>query len=137
MWGRFGCTGLPIPDGCAGSVNITGSSPGTLCSSIMHVANSMLGMYTNCFRWPDQSQSLTTKVLTYPAYQRHEQVMCLQGELDELEREEFFRLKKVQAKKKRDAADKDQAVLQVCCKLFAAACSRLWVNLDCHSHSLL
>jgi hypothetical protein len=26
-----------------------------------------------------------------------------QGELDELEREEFFRLKKVQAKKKRDA----------------------------------
>ena len=26
----------------------------------------------------------------------------MQGELDELEREEFFRLKKVQAKKKRD-----------------------------------
>lgn len=54
-------------------------------------------------------------------------MMCLQGELDELEREEFFRLKKVQAKKKRDAADKDQAVLQVwnCtgCKLFATACS--------------
>lgn len=63
--------------------------------------------------------------------------MCLQGELDELEREEFFRLKKVQAKKKRDAADKDQAVLQVCCKLFAAACSHLWVMLDCHSHSLV
>lgn len=37
----------------------------------------------------------------------------MQGELDELEREEFFRLKKVQAKKKRDAADKDQAVIQV------------------------
>ena len=36
-----------------------------------------------------------------------------QGELDELEREEFFRLKKVQAKKKRDAADKDAAVIQV------------------------
>jgi V-type H+-transporting ATPase subunit D len=28
----------------------------------------------------------------------------IKGELDELEREEFFRLKKVQAKKKRDAA---------------------------------
>ena len=39
--------------------------------------------------------------------------LCSQGELDELEREEFFRLKKVQAKKKRDAADKDQAVIQV------------------------
>ena len=36
-----------------------------------------------------------------------------QGELDELEREEFFRLKKVQAKKKRDAADKDSAVIEV------------------------
>ena len=36
-----------------------------------------------------------------------------QGELDELEREEFFRLKKVQAKKKRDAADKDAAVIEV------------------------
>ena len=41
-------------------------------------------------------------------------MLCVQGELDELEREEFFRLKKVQAKKKRDAAEKDQAVLQVC-----------------------
>lgn len=55
---------------------------------------------------------------------------CLQGELDELEREEFFRLKKVQAKKKRDAADKDQAVLQVwhqtCCNLFAAVFPHLW-----------
>ena len=40
-------------------------------------------------------------------------MLSLQGELDELEREEFFRLKKVQAKKKRDAADKDQAVIQV------------------------
>lgn len=36
-----------------------------------------------------------------------------QGELDELEREEFFRLKKVQAKKKRDAQDKDAAVIEV------------------------
>ena len=38
--------------------------------------------------------------------------MCLlkQGELDELEREEFFRLKKVQAKKKRDASLNDAAV---------------------------
>ena len=37
---------------------------------------------------------------------------CLpeQGELDELEREEFFRLKKVQAKKKRDASLNDAAV---------------------------
>ena len=33
--------------------------------------------------------------------------------MDELEREEFFRLKKVQAKKKRDAADKDSAVIEV------------------------
>ena len=33
-----------------------------------------------------------------------------QGELDELEREEFFRLKKVQAKKKRDAAITDALV---------------------------
>lgn len=33
----------------------------------------------------------------------------MQGELDELEREEFFRLKKVQAKKKRDAEVKDLA----------------------------
>lgn len=40
-------------------------------------------------------------------------MFCLQGELDELEREEFFRLKKVQAKKKRDAAEKDQAAAQV------------------------
>lgn len=57
--------------------------------------------------------------------------MCLQGELDELEREEFFRLKKVQAKKKRDAADKDAAVLQVwyqiCCNIFAAVFSHLYV----------
>lgn len=30
-----------------------------------------------------------------------------QGELDELEREEFFRLKKVQAKKKRDMEAKE------------------------------
>ena len=44
-------------------------------------------------------------------YQTRE--LYLQGELDELEREEFFRLKKVQAKKKRDAAEKDQAVVQV------------------------
>ena len=34
----------------------------------------------------------------------------MQGELDELEREEFFRLKKVQAKKKRDADINDAAV---------------------------
>ena len=33
----------------------------------------------------------------------------IKGELDELEREEFFRLKKVQAKKKRDAAVKAAA----------------------------
>jgi len=46
-----------------------------------------------------------------------------QGELDELEREEFFRLKKVQAKKKRDAADKDAAVIQVSCKVkFIGSC---------------
>ena len=37
---------------------------------------------------------------------------CLrQGELDELEREEFFRLKKVQNKKKRDDAARMKAVL--------------------------
>lgn len=34
----------------------------------------------------------------------------MQGELDELEREEFFRLKKVQAKKKRDASIQDALV---------------------------
>lgn len=39
-------------------------------------------------------------------------ISYIKGELDELEREEFFRLKKVQAKKKRDAADKDAAVIQ-------------------------
>lgn len=43
----------------------------------------------------------------------HDCLLVFQGELDELEREEFFRLKKVQAKKKRDAADKDAAVIQV------------------------
>ena len=36
--------------------------------------------------------------------------LVLQGELDELEREEFFRLKKVQAKKKRDGAIQDAEV---------------------------
>ena len=35
----------------------------------------------------------------------------LQGELDELEREEFFRLKKVQNKKKRDDGVRQAAVL--------------------------
>ncbi|DBA86446.1 hypothetical protein WJX79_009650 [Trebouxia sp. C0005] len=39
-------------------------------------------------------------------------ISYIKGELDELEREEFFRLKKVQAKKKRDAADKDAAVIE-------------------------
>ena len=34
-----------------------------------------------------------------------------QGELDELEREEFFRLKKVQNKKKRDDQVRQKAVL--------------------------
>ena len=32
----------------------------------------------------------------------------IKGELDELEREEFFRLKKVQAKKKKDAKERDE-----------------------------
>ena len=36
-------------------------------------------------------------------------IAYIKGELDELEREEFFRLKKVQAKKKRDAAAKAEA----------------------------
>ena len=49
-----------------------------------------------------------------------EGVLCMwQGELDELEREEFFRLKKVQAKKKRDAAITDALVslpfMRLCC----------------------
>ena len=35
----------------------------------------------------------------------------MQGELDELEREEFFRLKKVQGKKKRDADLKEMVCL--------------------------
>jgi V-type H+-transporting ATPase subunit D len=35
-------------------------------------------------------------------------IAYIRGELDELEREEFFRLKKVQAKKKRDAAAADR-----------------------------
>lgn len=39
----------------------------------------------------------------------------MQGELDELEREEFFRLKKVQAKKKRDAVAKDVEVTSQLC----------------------
>lgn len=39
-------------------------------------------------------------------------IAYIKGELDELEREEFFRLKKVQAKKKRDAQDKDAAVIE-------------------------
>lgn len=37
-------------------------------------------------------------------YARHADEVLAQGELDELEREEFFRLKKVQAKKKKDMA---------------------------------
>ena len=41
--------------------------------------------------------------------------MPKQGELDELEREEFFRLKKVQAKKKRDASLNDAAVRPASC----------------------
>ena len=32
----------------------------------------------------------------------------IKGELDELEREEFFRLKKVQAKKKKDAKEREE-----------------------------
>lgn len=35
-------------------------------------------------------------------------VSYIKGELDELEREEFFRLKKVQAKKKKDAVEADE-----------------------------
>jgi V-type H+-transporting ATPase subunit D len=35
-------------------------------------------------------------------------VSYIKGELDELEREEFFRLKKVQAKKKKDAKERDE-----------------------------
>jgi V-type H+-transporting ATPase subunit D len=35
-------------------------------------------------------------------------IAYIKGELDELEREEFFRLKKVQAKKRRDAAAKEE-----------------------------
>lgn len=42
----------------------------------------------------------------------------LQGELDELEREEFFRLKKVQAKKKRDSALQDAEVIHCNMPLF-------------------
>lgn len=57
--------------------------------------------------------------------------MYLQGELDELEREEFFRLKKVQAKKKRDAAEKDQAVIQVRYRKFSLELLKLDVML-CH-----
>jgi V-type H+-transporting ATPase subunit D len=35
-------------------------------------------------------------------------VSYIKGELDELEREEFFRLKKVQAKKKKDAKEREE-----------------------------
>lgn len=42
----------------------------------------------------------------------------LQGELDELEREEFFRLKKVQAKKKRDSALQDAEVIHCALRYF-------------------
>jgi V-type H+-transporting ATPase subunit D len=38
---------------------------------------------------------------------KHSHARAIQGELDELEREEFFRLKKVQAKKKRDMEAKE------------------------------
>jgi len=37
-----------------------------------------------------------------PTTQTHPPTLAAQGELDELEREEFFRLKKVQDKKQRD-----------------------------------
>ena len=37
-------------------------------------------------------------------------VSYIKGELDELEREEFFRLKKVQAKKKKDAKEKEDSL---------------------------
>ena len=40
-------------------------------------------------------------------------LLTLQGEMDELEREEFFRLKKVQAKKKVQQALRDKAALEV------------------------
>jgi len=54
-----------------------------------------------------------------------------QGELDELEREEFFRLKKVQAKKKRDAADKDAAVIEVSRKLVVIGSWMCTASLHC------
>ena len=67
----------------------------------------------------------------------------VQGELDELEREEFFRLKKVQAKKKRDATEKDQAVIQVGTAEFPATLPHPSVNgcvlwhsrIDCEMHA--
>ena len=40
-------------------------------------------------------------------------LFAVQGEMDELEREEFFRLKKVQAKKKVQQALRDKAALEV------------------------
>ena len=40
-------------------------------------------------------------------------LFAVQGEMDELEREEFFRLKKVQAKKKVQQALRDKATLEV------------------------
>ena len=40
-------------------------------------------------------------------------IAYIKGELDELEREEFFRLKKVQAKKRRDAAAKESEAEEV------------------------
>ena len=40
-------------------------------------------------------------------------VSYIKGELDELEREEFFRLKKVQAKKKKDAAKAEQLLAEM------------------------
>ena len=40
-------------------------------------------------------------------------LFAMQGEMDELEREEFFRLKKVQAKKKAQQALRDKAALEV------------------------
>ena len=41
--------------------------------------------------------------------------MWLQGELDELEREEFFRLKKVQGKKQRSAEVRRSPQTPCCC----------------------
>ena len=61
-------------------------------------------------------------------------MFLLQGELDELEREEFFRLKKVQAKKKRDGAIQDAEVSP--CTSHASSIAKMLILILIIHHTL-